>query len=95
MKRVILLIVAVGLALVVAQDATAGPFSWLRRRTVTPTYVRPAPVATVRAEEGYRTFSYQPQPQATALPMYQTNRGRKMNAWDFPKTDARRYSGGN
>lgn len=65
MKRLILTVVAVGLAMVLATEAQAGPFAWLRRGR--PVMVRPAPVATVRAEEGYRSFSYEPGP-AVAVP---------------------------
>jgi hypothetical protein len=39
----------------------------------------------------YRSFSYQP----AAEPTYRAYTGRKLNAWDYPKTDARRYNGGN
>lgn len=64
MKKLILTVVAVGLAIVLATEAQAGPFAWLRRGR--PVMVRPAPVATVPAEQGYRAFSYQPGPVVTA-----------------------------
>ena len=57
MKKVILTLVALGLATVVAADAQAGPFGWFRRGR--PVYVQPAPAAA-RVEQGYRSFSYQP-----------------------------------
>jgi hypothetical protein len=58
MKKLILTVVAVGLATVLATEAQASPFAWFRRGR--PVMVRQAPVATVRTEAGYRTFSYEP-----------------------------------
>ena len=58
MKKFILTVVAVGLATVLATEAQAGPFGWFRRGR--PVMVQPAPVATVRTNEGYRSFSYEP-----------------------------------
>jgi hypothetical protein len=58
MKKLILTVVAVGLATVLATEAQAGPLGWFRRGR--PVMVRQAPVATVRTEAGYRTFSYEP-----------------------------------
>ena len=63
MKKLILTVVAVGLATVLATEAQAGPFAWLRRGH--PVMVRPAPVATARPEGGYRAFSYEPGPVVT------------------------------
>lgn len=63
MKKLILTVVAVGLATVLATEAQAGPFAWLRRGR--PVMVRPAPMATVRTDAGYRAFSYEPGPAVT------------------------------
>jgi hypothetical protein len=53
----------------------------------------PAPVATAQANavQGYRSYSYQP--ETAAPPMYRSYSPRR-NAWDYPKTDMRRYNGG-
>jgi hypothetical protein len=65
------------------------------RRRCSPTYaVVAAPVAAApttaqagASGQGYRTFSYQP-----AAPVYRSYSAPKMQSWDYPKTDARRYS---
>ena len=99
MKKLILFVVVLGLATVVAPHAEAGIFGC--RRATTPTYMRVAPVAaaTARVNQGYRAFSYEPGATvlpAAAAPVIRTYRAeRKMQAWDYPKTDARRYNGGN
>jgi hypothetical protein len=51
-----------------------------------------APTYQAAAPGGYRSFSYQP---GTAAPAYRTYSAPKKNPWDYPKTDSRRYSGGN
>ena len=39
---------------------------------------------------GLRSYSYEP-----GAPMYRTYRAApRLNAWEYPKSDARRYSGG-
>ncbi len=67
MKKFILTVVAVGLAMAMVTDASAGIFGWRRCRQ--PVYVQPAP-ATARADQGYRTYSYQP---AAPTVQYRTN----------------------
>ena len=57
MKKLILTVVAVGLAMVMVTDASAGIFRW--RRRAAPVYVQPAPAATAQVQPG-RTFSYEP-----------------------------------
>jgi hypothetical protein len=91
-RNVILTIVAVGLALAVTTEANAG-----RRRCGGTTYVQPAAVAqpapvAQAPTTGYRTFTYQP---AVAQPVYGYGANPRLNAWDYPKTDMRRYNGGN
>lgn len=90
MKKFILGLVAAGLVAMVASDASAGVFSWLFRRSNAPT--RPAVSAPVNG--GVRAYSYEPGTTFPA-PVYQEGGGRKLNAWEYPKTDARRYMGGN
>ena len=46
--------------------------------------------AQANAGTGYRTYSYQP-----AAPVYRSYSAPRRQSWDYPKTDARRYSGGN
>lgn len=60
MKRFILTTVVLGLAAFTATEAYAWPFGG--RRFVYRAAPAPAPVATARAEGGYRTYSYQPAP---------------------------------
>jgi hypothetical protein len=99
MKKLILFVVVLGLATVVAPHAEAGIFGC--RRATAPTYTRAAPVATAtaRVDQGYRAFSYEPGATvvpAAAVPVIRTYRTeRRMQAWDYQKTDARRYNGGN
>jgi hypothetical protein len=88
MRKLVLTLVAVGLAMAMTADASAGIFGW-RRRTAR-VYVQPAPVTQQAQAGGYRSFSYQP----VAQPVYRYEATRQMNAWDYPKTDARRYNGG-
>lgn len=60
MNRVLLIVAAVGLALVLAQDASAG----IGGRRCRPVYVWQAPAAaapaTAQAGQGYRAYSYEP-----------------------------------
>jgi hypothetical protein len=58
MKKLMLTVVAVGLAMVMVADASAGIFGW--RRRAAPVYVQPAPAATAQVQPGYRAFSYEP-----------------------------------
>ena len=58
MKKLILTVVAVGLAMMMVTDASAGIFRW--RRRAAPVYVQPAPAAAAEAQPGYRAFSYEP-----------------------------------
>jgi len=66
MKKVILTVAALGVALLLTQDADAG----ILGRRCRPTYVRQAPVAvapalvTAEAGDGYRVFNYEPAPDA-------------------------------
>jgi hypothetical protein len=72
MKKVILTVAALGLAVLTVTEAQAGPFGWFRRGR--PVYVQPAPAAAqavVPAQTGVRAFSYEP---ATAAPVYRTYR---------------------
>lgn len=87
MKKIILGLVAAGLAMMVASDASAGIFSWLFRRSYAP-----RPAATAPAN-GVRAYSYEPG-APVAAPVYREEGGRRLNAWEYPKTDWRRYSGG-
>jgi hypothetical protein len=49
----------------------------------------PGMPAHASAATQYRTYSYQP-----AAPVYRSYSAPTRAAWDYPKTDARRYSGG-
>jgi len=64
MKKLIITIVVLAVTFA-AGTAQAGIFGWRNRfqpmRSV-PVVVTPAPVATAGAENGYRSFSYQPAP---------------------------------
>jgi hypothetical protein len=64
MKKFLFALVAFGLATTMAADAEAGPFRWFRRGR--PVYVQPAQ-PTARADQTYRTFSYQPMTVAPEL----------------------------
>jgi len=75
MKKLILTVVAVGLAMVMATDASAGIFGW--RRRAAPVYSQPAPAATAQMNQGYRAFSYEPAPAAPVYLTYRTNTGGK------------------
>ena len=88
MKKIILGLVAAGLAMMVASDASAGILSWLFRRPYAP--ARPAATAPAN---GVRAYSYEPG-APMAAPVYLEGGGRHLNAWEYPKTDWRRYSGG-
>jgi hypothetical protein len=57
MKRLMITAVALAVTILVAGTAEAA-----RRpcRNYAPVYIQPAPVATARAEAGYRAFSYEP-----------------------------------
>lgn len=78
MKKLILTVVAVGLAMVMVTDASAGIFRW--RRRAAPVYVQPAPAATAQVQPGYRTYSYQP---AAPTVRYQTrSRGTGGRAYE-------------
>jgi hypothetical protein len=69
MKKVILTLVALGLAMGLTTTAEAGG----RCRGWGPVYYQPAPAtapATTRVDQGYRTFSYQPA-AAPAMRYYQ------------------------
>jgi hypothetical protein len=88
MRKLYLTLLAVGLAITMTTDASAGIFGWRRRAAAV--YVQPAPVTQQAQAGGYRSFSYQP----AAQPVYQYETTPRMNAWDYPKTDARRYNGG-
>lgn len=93
MKKIILGLVAAGLAMIAASDASAGIFSWLFRRSYAPS----RPVVTAPANTGVRAYSYEPgtEPEPVYTERGFSERGgRKLNAWEYPKTDARRYSGG-
>ena len=75
MKKLMLTAVAVGLAMVMVTDASAGIFRW--RRRAAPVYVQPAPAATAQVQPGYRAFSYEPAPAAPVYRTYGTNTGGK------------------
>src|SRR5262245_38641977 len=85
MKRTLMTIAIVGLAMLTAKDAFGGPFCWFGRRAAAPT----APVATARTEGGYRAYSYEPgmtQPAAgarvrTAKPGYLDARTKALGAY--------------
>lgn len=47
-----------------------------------------APIAAVPST-GYRSYSYEP-----GMSSMRSYSGARKNAWEYPKTDARRYSGG-
>lgn len=73
MKKVILTVAALGLAVLMVTEAQAGPFGWFRRGR--PVYVQPAPAAAqavVPAQTGVRAYSYEPAPAAL---LYRTYRG--------------------
>jgi|GEM_PF-5390460 hypothetical protein len=79
-----------GFALLASDADAAWPRRW-RTYTAAPAPIATAPATTAQAtEQGYRTFSYQP-----TTPSFQTYRPRKLNAWEYQKTDSRRYNGGN
>lgn len=88
MKRFILSLVALVAVALFVSDASAGIFSWLFGRTY-----RPRPVVTTPAQPGVRAYSYEPGVPA-ASPVYTESGGHRLNAWDYPKTDSRRYNGG-
>jgi hypothetical protein len=85
MKRTLLTIAIVGLAMLAAKDAFAGPFCWFGRRAAAPA----VPVATAQAQGGYRAYSYepgmtQPAPRArvrTAKPGYMDARTKALGAY--------------
>jgi hypothetical protein len=91
MRKLILFVTAAGLMLVMTADASAGIFG--RRRCATQTYVyAPAPAATARADQGYRTYSYEPATSYQPVtPMYRSYQSPKMPPWAYQKTDPRRY----
>jgi hypothetical protein len=99
-KLIITTVLALAALAVVANSAEAAG-----RGRCGPTYaVAPGPVAvaptsaapatTAQAGTGYRSFSYQPVQPAAVMPapMYRSYSTPRMQSWDFPKTDARRYS---
>ena len=81
MKKVILIVAALGLAVLMATEAQAG-----RGRCGGTVYVQPAPVvapaAAVPAQPGVRAFSYQPVTAAPVFRTYRANTGGRayMNA---------------
>jgi len=85
-KKFIIAVVAIGLATVFAIDASAGIFSWLFGRPSRPVYYTQPAVGT-------RAYSYEPGSAAVA-PVTTGSSGRHLDAWDYPKTDSRRYDGG-
>ncbi len=87
MKTILFALVAV-VSLSMVDVASAQIFGGRRRTRVT---YAPAPAATVaqgQAATGYRTYSYEP-----SAPVYRSYSAPKKWSWDYPKTDARRYSG--
>jgi hypothetical protein len=90
MRKLILFVSAAALVMVMTSDASAGIFG--RRRCATPTYVYTAPVATARADQGYRTYSYEPATSYRPVtPMYRSYQSPKRPPWAYQKTDPRRY----
>jgi len=55
MKRTLLTVIVLGLAMLTAKDVFAGPFGWFGRRAAPA-----APAATARAQGGTRVYSYEP-----------------------------------
>lgn len=83
----------VAFAMLASGADAAWPRRW-RTYTVVPAQVTPAPATTARAApaaQGYRTFSYQPSYQPAA-PTFRSYSAPRKQSWDYPKTDARRYS---
>jgi hypothetical protein len=72
MKKVILIVAALGLAALMVTDVQA--FSWPGRRGGRR-YVRPAPVAAAQVQPGVRAYSYQPAPAAPVYRTYRANTG--------------------
>jgi hypothetical protein len=71
MKKLIITLVAL-VATFAAGTAQAGIFGWRNRyqpMQPAPVVVTPAPTTTAQAENGYRSFSYQPAP-AYPAPTY-------------------------
>jgi hypothetical protein len=79
MKRNLLTIAVVGLAMLTASEAFAGPFGLFRWRREVPV----APQATVTARDGYRTYSYEPGMTAEG------NRAPARRTFRAPYLDAR------
>jgi hypothetical protein len=78
---------AVAVVALIASDASAGIFSWMFRRNYSP-----RPVVAAPAQPGVRAYSYEP--GAVITPRYTESGGRRLNAWEYPNTDQRRYNGG-
>ena len=93
-KLITLTVLAFAALVVLASDVEAAG----RRRCPPTYYTAPAPVAvapaatqTTASAQGYRTFSYQPSYQPVA-PGFRSYSAPRKQSWDYPKTDARRYS---